>query len=206
MKKITLFMICIIMALSCFGCSSSNLGDISLETGETGLYIKDGIVSYGMKESFDKDYYNKDDLEEAVNSEIEEYNSGELAGSEDAVTVSKLKIKSKEAYLVLEFASFSDYVNYVVNYEQVSEEEIFLGTLADANETFVVDCQFVSVSDGQTVSDSDILENEEYNILIINGQTKVQIDGGAEYMSDNCSIDDEIITTADGEMSYIIFQ
>lgn len=205
-KIITISAILFITALYLAGCGNKKLGDIDLDTGESGLYINGDTVSYGVNESFEKDYYDSDDIKAAVESEVEEFNNSSLASSSDAMSISTLKIKDKEAKFVFKFSTYDDYLNYIINYNRVSEDEIFLGTLNEANGQFSIESDFVNVSDGTDISYTSILENEDYNILIINETTKVQIEDGAAYMSDNCSVDENIITTPDGETGYIIFE
>lgn len=46
------------------------------------------------------------------------------------------------------------------------------------------------------------------DILILNGEYQVQIDGDVKYISDNCKVgEDDIITTAKAEdgLSYIVY-
>lgn len=204
-RKIIIMLVCICMTAACFTGCSSKLGDISLDAGETGIYIDGEKVSYGIKEDFGESYYDKDDLKSAIDDEVTEFNE-KYGESEDGMSVSTYKVKSKEVYVVFEFASYSDFVSYIVNYNNVSEEDIFLGTVDEAAQKFSIDASFVSAENGEEVSAADIMENNNYNILIVNESIKVEINGNAVSMSDNCIAEDNIITTPADETGYIIFK
>ena len=62
MKKIMAMLMSVVLTLGLTACGHT-VGDVDLESGQSAVYIqKDGMVSYAVSESFDKDYYDKDEL------------------------------------------------------------------------------------------------------------------------------------------------
>ena len=62
MKRIMAMLMSVVLTLGLTACGHT-VGDVDLESGQSAIYIqKDGMVSYAVSESFDKDYYDKDEL------------------------------------------------------------------------------------------------------------------------------------------------
>ena len=62
MKRIMAMLMSVVLTLGLTACGHT-VGDVDLESGQSAVYIqKDGMVSYAVSESFDKDYYDKDEL------------------------------------------------------------------------------------------------------------------------------------------------
>ena len=56
MKRIMAMLMSVVLTLGLTACGHT-VGDVDLESGQSAIYIqKDGMVSYAVSESFDKDY------------------------------------------------------------------------------------------------------------------------------------------------------
>lgn len=207
MKKLTALIIAVVMMVGLTACGST-VGDITLEAEQSAIYIQeDGTVSYAVSEKFDKDYFDKGDLEEKIEEEVADYNKSSTASVADAIEINKFKVKSDVATLVLDFITTYDFLEYCKEYNRVSEKEFYIGTIAD-NTDVKIKGDFVSPDKEKTASKDEIKEMTEANILIVSEQYKVQIDGTVLFMSSNCEIDENgIITTAkaDDGKSYIVY-
>ena len=208
MRKITAFAMAIVLALGLTACGKT-VGDIDLEAGQSAIYIQeDGIVSYAVSEKFDKDYYDKDALEEKINKEVADYNGGSKASVGDAISVDSFKVKSDVATLVLEFTTNYDFLNYIMDYNRIETDQFYIGTISD-NTDCKIEGEFVTPDKKTAITNKEIKAMKDANILIVNEQYKVQIDGTVQYISDNCNVDkDGIITTAknDNGTSYIVYK
>ena len=201
----------VIMAAMIVGLTAcgNTVGDMDLEAGESGIYIQeDGIVSYAVSETFDKEYYDENDLEEKIDAEVEDYNSNGQASVSDALKVDDFDVSGDVATLVLEFATDYDLLNYFKNYNNIESDMFYIGSIEN-NTDCTIKGDFVSPDNEQTAKGKEIRTMTEEHILIVNEQYKVQIDGTVSYISTNCSIDEDgIVTTAkaDEGTSYIVYK
>ncbi|MFQ9514763.1 MAG: lipoprotein [Eubacterium sp.] len=207
MKKITAFVMIIVLALGLTACGST-VGDITLESDQSAIYIQeDGTVSYAVSEKFDKDYYDEEALESKINEEVSDYNSGSKASVSDAISLNKFDVKKEVATMVLDFATTYDFFSYIKEYNRIETDKFYIGTIGD-NSDCEIKADFVSPDKKTAITNKEIKQMTDSNILIVNEQYKVQIDGTVKYISDNCNVDkDGIITTAkvDDGTSYIVY-
>lgn len=207
MKKIMILVMSFVLAIGLTACGSI-IGDINLEAGQSAIYIhKDGIVSYAVAESFDKDYYDEDDLKSKIKSEVEDYNASDEASVNDAVELDDFDVSKGVATVVIEFATDYDFLGYIKSYNRVEADRFYIGTIAD-NSKCKIKGDFVSSDGKENIKGKEISKMTEAYILIVNEEYKVQIDGKVLYTGTNCKIDDDgIITTAkaDDGMSYIVY-
>ena len=154
MRKIALFFVAIAMMVSLVGCGS--MGDIDLEAGESGIYIEDdGAVSYGSCEKFDKKYYNEDQLENEINTEVADFNKSKYSSVDDACSVEKFKANSKEANLVLDFVTTYDFKNYMLNYAGFEQDGFYIGPISD-NDKCAIKGDFKKPGSNKVVKADDI--------------------------------------------------
>ena len=147
-------------------------------------------------------------MEDKIDEEVADYNQSGKASVKDAVEVSKFQVKKEFATLVLEFATTYDFFTYAKEYNRFAEEEFFIGTIAE-NTDCKIKGDFVSPDGKQTLKGKDIKKLTDENLLVVNGEYKVQIDGTIHYTSTNCKIDEDgIVTTAkvDDGLSYIVYK
>ena len=204
MKKIIGLLLTVIMVVSLVGCGS--MGDIELEPGDNGIYINsDGSVVYGASEKFDKDYYDKDELEKQIDKEVAKFNDSDYASVEDAASAKEIDIDSDSAKVVLEFLTTYDFMNYGINFNNFDKKRFYIGAVED-NDDIVLDGDFVKVGSKDKVGPEEVEESDGY-LLVVEGPYKVQVDGDIKYYSDNCKFEDDVITTAadEGELSYIVY-
>lgn len=196
-----------LLALGLTGCGKT-IGDMDIEAGESAIYIQeDGKVSYGIAEKFDKDYYDEDSLEDAVNKEAEDYNGSGKASVKNAITVDTFKVKTDIATVVLEFATAYDFLTYVKDYNNIDSDKFYIGLISD-NTDCKIKGDFVSADKKETVTEKEIKALDDANILIVNESYNVQLDEDVKYISTNCTVnEDGIITTGKSEdgLSYIVY-
>ena len=207
MKKKIVFIISAMLALGLTACGST-VGDIDLEAGQSAIYIQEnGAVSYAVSEKFDKDYYDEDDLEDEIEKEVAAYNAGEGASVKDAVKLEDFDVSKDTATMVLEFATNYDFLEYIMDYNNISADKFYSGTIS-GNSDCTIKGDFVSADGKETMKGKKIRNMTEADILIVDEEYKVQIEGKVLYTSTNCKIDEDgIVTTAkvDDGMSYIVY-
>lgn len=197
----------LIMAAGLMGCGN-NVGDIELKKGTNAIYIdEDGVVSYGVGESFESNDYDKDALEKYINEEVADYNSSDNASVDDAIKVDRFDVDDNVAYLVLDIATVYDFNQYIKGYNKEDEDSFYAGQISDRGDVEIKG-DFVSPDKKKTAKGADIREKSDSNILILNGKYTVQIEDEVKYISKNCKVDEDgMITTSKDEdnLSYIVY-
>ena len=90
MKKLMSFIMAIVLVLSMTACGHT-VGKIDLNKNQSAIYIKDdGSVTYAVSESFDKEYYNKDELKSKIEEEVADYNKSSQASVSGAITIENI--------------------------------------------------------------------------------------------------------------------
>lgn len=214
MKRSIIGIVLVIMLIGTLfvGCGKSDMGDITVNPGESAIYIKeDGSVSYAVCESFGEDYYDKGDLKDMIKEEIDEFNAGPSASELDSAKLDSFKVKKDVATAVIHFKTIKDFVNYAKECNGEGDDEIFIGTVAKAvEEGYKISGDFAVVKDGvlaeDTVKSSEVKKSED-NMILLKEQMIVQIEGASvKYLSENCTIKDGIITVSDDEKAIIVYK
>ncbi len=205
MRKVALFFVTIALMIGLVGCNP--LGDIELEQGDSGIYIEDdGAISYGSCEKFDKKYYNEEQLENEINTEVSDFNKSKYSSVDDACSIEQFKTNSKEAKLVLDFVTTYDFKNYMNQYAGFEEDGFYVGPISD-NDKCDITGTFVKPHSKKTVSAKEIKKLKDC-ILITYTPFQVQVKGDIKYISNNCKMDeDDVVKTSKnkGELSYIVY-
>lgn len=208
MKRIMAMLMSVVLTLGLTACGHT-VGDVDLESGQSAVYIqKDGMVSYAVSESFDKDYYDKDELKKEIEAEIKAYNASSDASVDEAITLDSFSVSKKVATLSLDFTTTYDLLNYMLNDNRVEKDKFYIGTI-DSNDDCKISGNFVEPGKKDKIKAKTIKSMTDSNILIVDEQYKVQVEGNVLYTSDNCKIDDDgIVTTAksDDGLSYVVYE
>ena len=67
-----------------------------------------GKMQTSIKESFDKSYYNKDNLEQFIKDDISNFNSQ----NGTKVVFNSMKVKKDNVYVVIDYPTINDYIAY----------------------------------------------------------------------------------------------
>lgn len=142
-----------------------------------------GAVEAFVKESFDKDYYDVEELEASIDHAILEYN--ESKGSEN-IEKKEFEVKDKNAELTMKYASGNDYAAF-------NDVTMFTGDVLGAyNAGYDFAGSFQSVEKGQVASTNvtgrDILSSYNYGIVILNEAMVVNVPANIVYASDNVEV------------------
>lgn len=189
MKKFMVWALVAVMCLGMFaGCGTSYAADES-----TVFVQKDGSIVSTDVEDFDEGKYDTDGLKDYVNQAIDTYND---ANGKGLVKLKDLTVKDNKAVLTLSYASASDY-------QKFNEIELFAGSVAEALAAgYSFDADFASVSDGkiQTCDTSAFLNDPDYKVVIIKGNTNVQVKGTIAFASvqNTIYVDSKTISIRDG--------
>lgn len=171
-RKIRHAVLAIVLCLGMLtGCGSGVSAD------ESTIFVKkDGTVVSVDVEKFDTDAYDEQGLKSYVEQTVSDYN-GE--NGKNQVKLKSLSVKDGQAKLTLQYATAADY-------RKLNGIDFFAGTLAEALAAgYTFDADFASVKDGVPVAcdAGEFINDSSYKVVIIKGNTNVQVKGKIAYVS-----------------------
>lgn len=197
MRK-TIIAIMMVLILVCLGaCASEGDGDYAESTI---VVAKRGRISERIIESFDKDYYNLDELQSEFESSVSQYNDN--IGSEE-IRLKKIELNGTLLTVDLEFTGPSDYENF-------TGESLFVGTVGDAYDNgYSMDVTLKGVEKGDKIEKVQIMGLSDKNIIIMSEHVRVRTFDDIAYVSANVDVvsdkEARILSESDG-LAYIILK
>lgn len=180
MKKCLTTVLSGILVLSLSGCGQT--AKLPEEVVNTSLVVeKDGKVISYLVNTFDKDFYSLDGLEEMVKNEAEEFNAAHTDTPEEALTVKTVQAlgDGSMVQVVQEFDSADSYAEY-------NDQDLFYGTRVEAlAQGSPVNKELVNAADG-TPADPDKLEKvlEKGHLIITNASAYIYCPYPVLYISE----------------------
>lgn len=180
MKKCLTTVLSGILVLSLSGCGQT--AKLPEEVVNTSLVVeKDGKVISYLVNTFDKDFYSLDGLEEMVKNEAEEFNAAHTDTPEEALTVKTVQAlgDGSMVQVVQEFDSADSYAEY-------NGQDLFYGTRVEAlAQGSPVNKELVNAADG-TPADPDKLEKalEKGHLIITNANAYIYCPYPVLYISE----------------------
>ena len=181
------------------GCSTKE----EKQPAVSSLYLqKGGAVKAVIAETFDKQYYNKDEMQQMILKEAAAYNRNR---GEGRISVEKVSVDKGMAYVEMTYASAEDYAAF-------NDIVFFAGTPAEAQEKgYELNVVLSGVRDAQeTIGLSDMLAMEDCRLIIVQLQENesLVLNQKAAYVSDNTEAASNLKTLSRKEqtegLSYII--
>ena len=173
----------------------------SVPAESTIALYKKGKITDTIVEEFDKDFYDSEELQSEIESELAEYNKNFAA---DHVTLKKFEVKDGTATLQLVFDG-SEY------YEDYMEMTLFTGTVAEARaEGYELTGELLGADGAQTSLDS-LDSADEAQVLVLETDETVQVQTPGTILAvsagGNVSVTGKKqAAVADGGLSYIIYK
>lgn len=192
MKAAALFMAAGVLSLT--ACSTK-------EEESAVSILKDGTIDSRIVDSFEKSYYDQEELQLKILKEAAYYNR---EVDKDAVSVEKVAVEDGMVKVKMTYASASDYAAF-------NDGIFFAGSVGEAQEAgYDLNKVLLSVNDSLvTAGMSDILAMTDVRILITDTKDPVHLSGKAIYISGNVSVDEKLKTVTfdeeSEELSYIIY-
>ena len=180
MKKCLTTVLSGILVLSLSGCGQT--AKLPEEVVNTSLVVeKDGKVISYLVNTFDKEFYSLDGLEEMVKNEAEEFNAAHTDTPEEALTVKTVQAlgDGSMVQVVQEFDSADSYAEY-------NDQDLFYGTRVEAlAQGSPVNKELVNAADG-TPADPDKLEKtlEKGHLIITNASAYIYCPYPVLYISE----------------------
>lgn len=184
MKKAMVCFLLVVLVGMLTGCSEKKQikeGELTVSgvNDHTLLMKQDGSVQSAIVESFDKDYYDKDELASFLSKETEKYDSQKGA---DAVKVKEVGEKDGKAVAVFSYKDIAAYADF-------NETECVVYSMEDAQNEGILEGAFTNREGAETSLD-EVKEPKDYQVLIFSGCAVVQTETPLEYVSGGDRLDD----------------
>ena len=179
MRKLLNFCMVLTAALFLAGCGND------FEPTESTIYVTSkGIVHSAIMESFEKDYYNFEELKGDVETAVQSYCAN---GKEGAVSVESLVEENDVVTLKMQYQTVADYSTF-------NDMILFSGSFSEAEAAGYVPSELYD-SEGKAV----VLSEEEKNtlkVVVTEESVCVQTSGTIKCVSDNVTVIDKKLASA----------
>ena len=177
-KKLN-FMLILSMAFLLSGCSQK------FEPTESTIFVTSkGLVQSAVIESFDKSYYDFDELYKTVENEVKAYC---LDKNEEAVTISSLVEENDSVALLMDYQTVEDYVEF-------NETLLFSGTFSEAAAAGYLPEELYDM-EGNSI-EVDLEGLGALNVIVTEESVCLQTSSNIKYVSDNVTILDKKMAKA----------
>ena len=173
MKKTGIIVMLMIFCIF-VGCGNKDeLGENTVEVSQKGW------IKATVHETFDKDYYDKKELQTMVENAIEEYNSS--AGSE-RIELNTLSVKGNAAHATITYAGDEDY-------EKFNQIGIYNGTVKEMDETiYDAQAELMDQNGDKIPLRNLILSDDSYHLAILQETCILETSGKILYTSSNVEL------------------
>ena len=190
--------VCFVL-LACMISALAGCGSVPKES--TLAIDKKGKITDTVVESFDKDFYDSEELQKEIESELAEYNKNFAA---DHITMKKFEVKDGTATLQLVFDG-SEY------YEDYTENTLFTGTLPEAEaEGYELSGELLD-ADGAKTDRASLEDADEAKVLVLETDEAMQVEVPGKILAvsagGNVSVTGKKqAAVTDGGLSFIIYK
>lgn len=190
--------VCFVL-LACMISALAGCGSVPEES--TLAIDKKGKITDTVVESFDKDFYDSEELQKEIESELAEYNKNFAA---DHITMKKFEVKDGTATLQLVFDG-SEY------YEDYTENTLFTGTLPEAEaEGYELSGELLD-ADGAKTDRASLEDADEAKVLVLETDEAMQVKVPGKILAvsagGNVSVTGKKqAAVTDGGLSFIIYK
>ena len=179
MKRALSFTLVLASAILLMGCGQK------FEPTESTIFVTSkGVVKSAIMESFDKSYYDFDELYKSVEKEVKVYC---LDNIEETVTLTSLTEENDSVTLLMDYQTVEDYANF-------NEVLLFSGTFAQAvAEGYLPD----PLHDVEGITAELELEKQgDLKVLVTEESVCIQTSGRIKFVSDNVTVLDKKLAKA----------
>jgi hypothetical protein len=179
MKRALSFTLVLASAILLMGCGQK------FEPTESTIFVTSkGVVKSAIMESFDKSYYDFDELYKSVEKEVKVYC---LDNIEETVTLTSLTEENDSVTLLMDYQTVEDYANF-------NEVLLFSGTFAQAvAEGYLPD----TLHDVEGITaEIDLEKQGDLKVLVTEESVCIQTSGRIKFVSDNVTVLDKKLAKA----------
>ena len=191
MKKTGIIVMLMIFCIF-VGCGNKDeLGENTVEVSQKGW------IKATVHETFDKDYYDKDELQDMLEQEVVEFNA---ENGKDSVEVDSFKVSGGSVKIIMNYSNWADYAHF-------NDVQFFAGKVSDIQgKNYGTNVSFVSRDGSETAALYDI--DGDYYVILLEEKLVVQTPGKIVYVSDNVTVEGEKLARVNEDASglaYVIY-
>ncbi len=166
------------MLIGCYG-GNDDLNETTI------LISGKGEITHHIVETFDKSYYNEDELRSQINDQIEEYCKSK--NDDKLVKLKELKILDGKATAELIFKNFSDYAAF-------NEVDFFYGTIEEAMAGgYTTDVTLKSADSDETIDKYEFESLKDKKIIVTGEPILIRTPDKIAYTTANIDVIDKDI-------------
>ncbi len=201
MKKCFAYGLLTIVLLGMAGCSNGKKDSQTIDNQvikeNTTILKSDGTIQSVLVESFEKDYYKKNELNSYIDEAIQNYTK---KSGKDTVVLDSLDVDNKVATArfsyknMTDFAAFNAIETELLTKEQALKDERISGTV-------------YSVEKGDTVDLETALKDKDYKIVVANlPNENIMTEGKVAYYTNGTMSGDNVIKAGSEGVTVIIYE
>lgn len=196
-KVICLIAILILNVCLLSGCKGENGKlEVSNVTSNTLLIKGDGKVQAAFVEGFEKEYYDKEGLNEYIQTQVKKFQE---ENGEDSLVVDDFEVADKKAKVILTFKDMDAYSKF-----NSADSKIY--TIEEAKKEGVLPDTFVKASDSSTVNKSEIENGNKYKVMITKEVLDIKVEGLIQYYSSAVILNNKTVQTIKDKETVIVFE
>ena len=177
-KKTKSLLIAVLLIVTAFiaGCASEE--EVFNETTVT--IDNKGRIKHTIVESFDKTYYDENELRDLIDKELKLYCQNK--DEEDAAVLKSLTIREEVATALIELKSYEDYAAF-------NEVDFFYGTVEEAMEhEYTTDVTLKSAEDDTTINGYEFESLSDSKMVVVSEPVEVILPGKIAYTTANIEV------------------
>ena len=219
LKKIAIFTLVMALGVSMCGCNSKsnkdskskddNSKNAGLEDGEMMISINSDLtILLTMKDSFNEAYYDIDELESMVDTELSKFNS--TLASDPLVGITKESVESDggNSIIKLKFQNYFDLNTYYANYINKKKTfTMFVGSYDESvNAGITINSTIYNNDEEKAAMNLEEIPTSGYVIFYINSGETVEFADTIVGVSESVTVSGNQVTTTNGVDNYVILQ
>lgn len=185
--------VAILLLVRCAGGRSGKSAAVIDETASRVEFTKKGALTVTSVESFDKDYYDQEELQAAIDTAVSAYKD-----QKGGVSAGDLKVENGTATLTMQYDSAADYTAF-------NDQEMYWGTLQGAEDAGYDFAAFSGQTNAQnkdeTFGEGTARTLAENTVIVVTEALDIITPADILYASSNLSIADTRYATVTGDVS-----
>lgn len=178
------------------------------QADRTTVHVKEsGKVTEEVVESFDEDYYDKEELKDFIDQTIDDYVK---ETGEKSIKAKGFSVEDKKASVIIKYKDLASYMDF-------NQETLYAGTVVQAIANgYTLPDEFYPVKDGKlkkTATDKKIKDDDSYKVAITSENIDIVTSGDICYVSrtdvkikDEKTVSIQKENTDDTSLTYIIYK
>lgn len=206
MKKARMILVTAVAASMLSGCSRFGSAS-SFSPEQTSVFVtRDGTFSSALVETYEKDYYDGQELQDFIEEAVAVYNAAHQEGD---VTLASCTMEEGKAVAVFDYASGEALQNFSSENADASLQlsSVEMMSVSDGLVAGKVsDGTWIQAKDGSGVSLDTVTKKGSLNLVAAEGTAVIQTEGKIQYYSGNVTLQDEFTAAISGGKAYLVFK